>query len=261
MKYAIIPPIVRSGVKEFDIKIEELMSRPEPESYFREVSESINEVKEFKALKESLSDYLYDSSKIKLLYNPILEIYSKPAQNERDFNMILNQAAREKRDEEVDELKKQYKKKIQKLEDRLNKTEATLEKKNATAKMRKQETYISIGESLLGVLLGRRFTRPVSTTMGKYRMGRTASMDAKRIEETVKSLKEEIEEIEDELNKEVTKITEKYDNTLRELEEVIVKPHKGDIEVSSLSLTWVPHWQLTYKDREGNTNTETVTAY
>jgi len=33
MKYAIIPPIVRNGVKEFDIKIEELISRPEPESY------------------------------------------------------------------------------------------------------------------------------------------------------------------------------------------------------------------------------------
>jgi len=247
--------------KELDLKTDELMSRPEPESYFREVPESINEVKEFKALKEDLSNYLYRSSSIKLLYNPILEIYSKPAQNERDFNMILSQAAREKRDEKVDELKKQYKKKIQKLEDHLNKTEATLEKKNATAKMRKQETYISIGESLLGVLLGRRSTRPVSTTMGKYRMGRTASMDAKRIEETVKSLKEEIEEIEDELNKEVTKITEKYDNTLKQLEEVIVKPRKGDIEVSSLSLTWVPHWQLTYKDREGNINTEITIAY
>lgn len=136
-------PPIKLGVldwetaKEFDLKIEELMNRPEPESYFREVPESINELKEFKALKEDLSDYLYRSKSIKLLYNPILEIYSKPAQNERDFNMILSQAAREKRDEKVDELKKQYKKKIQELEDRLNKTEVTLEKKKATAKMRK----------------------------------------------------------------------------------------------------------------------------
>ncbi|GAH96366.1 unnamed protein product, partial [marine sediment metagenome] len=56
-----------------------------------------------------------------MLYNPILKIYSKPAQNERDFNLILSQAAREKRDEEADELRKQYEKKIQKLEDRLSK--------------------------------------------------------------------------------------------------------------------------------------------
>jgi len=74
--------------------------------------------------------------------------------------------------------------------------------------------------------------------MGKYRMGRTASMDATRVEETIKSLKEEIEELENELSKEVRKITEKYDNTLRELEKVIIKPRKGDIEVSSLSLAW-----------------------
>jgi len=260
-------PPIKLGVldwetaKEFDLKIEELMSRPEPKSYFRELPESVNEVKEFKALKESLSDYLYDSSKIKLLYNPILKIYSKPVQNEHDFNLILSQAAREKIDEKADELRKQYEKKIQKLEDRLTKAGASLEKKDATAKMRKQETYISIGESLLGVLLGRRYTRPVSTTMGKYRMSRTASMDATRVEETIKSLKQEIEELKNKLSKEVRKITEKYDNALRELEEVIVKPHKGGIEVSSLSLAWMPHWQLIYKDREGNINTEITTAY
>jgi len=50
MKYAIIPPIVRNGVKEFDIKIEELMNHPEPEGYFKEVPESVNEVKEFISL-------------------------------------------------------------------------------------------------------------------------------------------------------------------------------------------------------------------
>lgn len=50
MKYAIIPPIVRNGVKEFDLKIEELMNRPEPESYFKEVPESVNELKEFISL-------------------------------------------------------------------------------------------------------------------------------------------------------------------------------------------------------------------
>lgn len=94
-----------------------------------------------------------------------------------------------------------------------------------------------------------------------YRMSCTASMDAKRMEETIKSLKEEIEELENELSKEVIKITEKYDNTLRELEEVIVEPRKGDIEVNNLSLTQVPHWQLTYKDREGNINTEITIAY
>jgi len=53
--------------------------------------------------------------------------------------------------------------------------------------------------------------------MGKYQMSRTASIDAKRVEETIKSLKEEIEELENELSKEVIKITEKYDNTLIEL--------------------------------------------
>jgi len=86
-------------------------------------------------------------------------------------------------------------------------------------------------------------------------------MDATRVEETIKSLKQEIEELENELSKEVIKITEKYDNTLKQLEEIIVRPRKGDIEVSSLSLIWVPHWQLTYKGREGNINTEIAIAY
>lgn len=131
----------------------------------------------------------------------------------------------------------------------------------ASADLRKKETYVSIGESILGVLLGRRYTRPVSTTMRKYRMGRTATMDVKKAEETVKSLQEEIRVLEDELNKEIKKITDRYDSTTRELKEVIVKPKRYDIKVKTLALKWIPHWQLTYKDYEGNKHTKAISSY
>jgi len=65
--------------------------------------------------------------------------------------MILSQSAREVRDDEVDALKQNYEKKIRKIENRLRSAEAALEKKKASADLRKKETYISIGESLLGV--------------------------------------------------------------------------------------------------------------
>ena len=137
--------------KQFDLSVEDLTNQYEPDSYFDEVPESINEVKEFNALKKDLADYLYRSRSIKLLYNPDIKIYSKPNQSERDFNMILSQSAREVRDDEVDALKQNYEKKIRKIENRLRSAEAALEKKKASADLRKKETYISIGESLLGV--------------------------------------------------------------------------------------------------------------
>jgi len=239
----------------------ELLSRPEPEAGFDQLPETINEAREFNALKQNLIDHLYRNSSLKLQYNPVLKLYSKQGENERDFQMRLSQLARERRDEEVDKLNKRYETRLQTLEDRLRRTQAMLTKRQADAQARDREVMVSVGESVLGMFLGRRSTRAASTALSKYRMRTSAKMGAQEAEENAKALQSEIDQLQQELKQESDAIAARWEEALKGLEENQVRPSRSDVAVDAFALAWAPHWQVTYRDPKGNSRTELIQAY
>ncbi|HNB03114.1 MAG TPA: hypothetical protein PLV88_02370, partial [Methanoregulaceae archaeon] len=64
----------------------------------------------------------------------------------------------------------------------------------------------------------------------------------------------------DEFEKESAAITARWENAVKEREEIVVKPKKTGIEVTSFFLAWVPHWQITTRDATGTTRTDRVDA-
>ncbi len=244
-----------------DLSQNELVNRPEPDANFEQLPESINEPREFNVLKQDLTDHLYRNCSLKLLYNSVLKSYSKPGENERDFQMRLSQLARERRDEEVDELNKRYEKRLQSLEDRLRRTQAILSRREADAEARKREVMVSVGESVLGMFLGRRSTRSASTAMSKYRQSTSAKMSAKEAEENAKALQGEIDQLEQELKQESDAISSRWEEALKRLEEIQVRPSRSDVEVDIFALAWAPHWQIIYRDPKGNSRIELLQAY
>jgi hypothetical protein len=238
-----------------------LMDRPEPDAYFDELPERINEPREFNAMKKDLADYLYRNSRVTLLYSPVLKTYSLPKENERDFRLRLQQAVREQRDEEVDKINERYDKRLQKLHDRLRRTEATLARKRADAEARKRETMVSVGESVVGMFLGRRSTRAASTALSKHRQRSLAAMGVEEAEAGVEALQQEIKELEGELQEQVAAIRERWEDALSEFEEVAVTPRRTDIQVDVFALAWAPHWQIGYEGRDGAMRSELVPAY
>lgn len=232
-----------------------LLKNPEPDAHFDSVPESINEPKEFKRLENDLEDHWYHNERIHVLYSPVFKEYSRPEETEREFKMRLTQMAREERDEEVDKLNAKYEKKIRKIENKLERAEIKLDKKEAKAGAKKREIAVSVGESVLGMFMGRRSTRAASTALSKYRQSKMAQMDVKEAEEKVEALVEEIEMLENELKEEAAEITEEWDNALEEIEEIPIKPRKSDIQVDLLALAWIPYWNIIYKDNKGTRST------
>jgi DNA repair exonuclease SbcCD ATPase subunit len=241
--------------------LRDLSDRPEPEAYFDDLPQAINESPEFTALRDDLDDYLYRNTGVTLLYSPVLEAYSKPRESERDFRMRLQQAAREKRDEEIDEINERYEKKLDTLEDRLRRYEAKLAEREADVAARKRETVVSVGESMVGLFLGRRSTRMASTALSKQRQAAKAKLRVEEAEDDVKALQEDIEELEEELQEEVAAIQERWEEALETFEEAKVTPRRADIQIDLVALAWVPHWQLTYEARGGIVRTDLVEAY
>ncbi len=243
------------------LEIRDLMDRPESDAYFDELPEAINESTEFTALKKSLDDHLYRNSSVKLFYSPVLKAYSQPNENERDFRMRLQQTAREERDAEVDKISDRYEKRIETLQERLRRSEATLARKEADVSARKRETLVSVGESVVGMFLGRRSTRVVSAAMSKQRQATMAKLQVEEAQDTIEALQQEIKELEGELREEVAVVRDRWEEALSEFEEFPVTPRRQDVQIDLFGLAWTPQWQITYQDRGGVTRTDLVPAY
>jgi len=247
--------------RPLDLPVGDLRQRPEKDAFFDEVPESINESPEFTSLRDDLADYLYHNSSITLLYSLPLEAYSKPKESEREFRMRLQQMARETRDEEIDEINARYEDRLEKVRDRLRREEADLAQREADVSARKRETLVSVGESVVGVFLGRRSYRMASTALSKQRQAAKAKLQLEEAKDDVMELEEDIKELEEELEEEVAVARERWEESLTDLEEHDVRPRRKDVQISLFGLAWAPHWQITYRDRSGATQTELVEAF
>ena len=173
----------------------------------------------------------------------------------------LKQTGREQRDSEVDKLNDRYSQRLQRLEDRLRRLDQSIARKQADAEARKGEVAVSVGESVLGMFLGRRSTRAASTALSKYRQSRSATMTLEQDKATAETLRSEIDELRKELQEEAAVISDRWDQTVSKLEQVPVRPSRNDIQVSFFALAWTPHWQITYSDRDGSLRTGIEPAF
>jgi hypothetical protein len=222
-------------------------------AYFVKLPTTLDEAAEFSSQKKALEDFLYANWFVSVFYSPALKVYSRPDESQRDFQLRLQQAAREKRDAELDEINDYYEAKLEKLDERLRRVEATVARKDADARARGQEAWVSIGESIFGTLGGRRRSmyRGLSTYMSKRRMASQKKIEVEEAEDTLATLEEQIAALEDEGKAELEAARERWEKALQELQEVPVKPRRSDIRVELFALAWAPHWAVSVAGAEG----------
>ena len=246
--------------KSEEIKISNLLTKPEENAKFGEISGNINDSKDFNELKKNFADFIFYNSNFKLYHSPLIKIYSKPRESKSDFILRITQMARERRDEEVDKIEEKYSKDLQKLKEKLERSQEVLLKKQATANSLKQEAMVSAGESVIKIFMGRRSTTSASKAMNKYQKSKTVAIDIQEAQKDIETLNKEMELLENKLKIEVESIKERREKEISEIKEVLIQPKKSDIEIKIVSLAWIPYWEITYK-KEGKLNTEIIPAY
>ncbi len=241
-----------------DIRIRELLDRAEPDAFFDELPDTINESKKLTTLRNALSDYLYRARSLRLLYNPATKLYSRPDESEREFRARVSQVARELRDAEVDTLEGRYRSRIRTLEDRLRNARVALERSENTARQRKQDALITAGETVFSLFSGRR--RSISSAARKVTQATTTKSDINAAEEKVSDVESDLEAMRTQLKRETEAIVERWESTIDTFEEMPITPRRTDVQVSLFALAWVPTWYIVY--RSGNvTQTAAVPAY
>ncbi|MEJ2077204.1 MAG: F0F1 ATP synthase subunit gamma [Acidobacteriota bacterium] len=201
-----------------------------------------NEEREIRNAMRDLADHLYRSCRLTLLRSTALGTFSQPGEDRRDFILRLTQSAREARDQEIDQLRQKYDRRLDQMMDRLRRAETALAKKEADAQARKRELLTSVGESVLGMFLGRRSLRAASSSLGKYRMQTASDLARKEAEEKVEDLQGDVNELKRELQEQADVTARRWEEAAQALEEVTVTPRRTDVSVDRVSIGWIPCW-------------------
>jgi hypothetical protein len=223
---------------------DDLEAEPVRGARFAPLPDAAVKAKSYDAWSKALEECLYRTRKCELFRSDTIGAVSSPGESERDFRIRLTETAREKRDEQVEALRKKYGVKIAQLQERIRRAEQAKQVQADQARQQTLSTVIHAGTAVLGMFFGRaRSLRSMSAVGTAARgAGRTyqEQQDVARAEETVATLQKQLADLNAELETEVDNLQERFDPEAGELEVLGLKPRKTDVEVRFLTLAWAP---------------------
>jgi hypothetical protein len=254
-----------NAAEEVNSPLGELGQRPAQTSslqgpFFAPAPEAANSAVEFKGIAKALADWLYYNSHLTLLAHPDLDLVQQPDESEQEFKQRLQHAARERRDAEVDALRKRYTAQIEKVETRLRRQERELEQDESDYDARKRESLIATGEMLLTLLTRRRVYRTASWTASRNRLAQQSKMELSESRQELDELEAELAQLQAKLEEEIVRITPRWVDILKALTPQTLRPRRSDVEVKTVGLAWVPSWLFTYV-QDGETHSTAVPAF
>jgi hypothetical protein len=195
----------------------------------------------FTDLERSLKETLLASETMTLYVNPGFKIYSGIGESRDAFVSRVKKLSEDAADKEVAGLRDKYLKKQRRLEDKIERETLDVERAQSEVGSRKQETLLTVGESLLGMFLGgRKSTRVLSRTTRQHRMTGTAQSRLRQEEAQLKNAQDELAQLVEDLGREVDGIREEKESLAEEIKEFPVTLERDDVRVDEVALLWIP---------------------
>lgn len=171
---------------------------------------------------------------------------SNPQETKGEFLAGLAQAAREKRDLEVEQLRRRYSSKFNTLNNRLMRAEQAMMREKEQSQSSKIQTAISFGTAILGAFLGRKAVSASSagrfgTAMRSASRVRKESMDVHRAQDTLEATKLGLAELDQRLQEDIERIEATFDPDSENIQEILVKPKSSDMTLEFFGLVWMPY--------------------
>ncbi|MDH3533421.1 MAG: ATP-binding protein [Gammaproteobacteria bacterium] len=228
------------------LSIADLDSNPEPGASFTDCPRSAMQEKNYADWEKQLKRWVRQNESIALYRSKTHSLTSEPGESEGEFRARLQQAASEKRDQEVAKLRKRYAAKATTLENRLLRAEQAIQREAQQSSKKKIDTAISFGTAILGAVLGRkRLSTATASRMGTAI--RTASGarkeagDVARAQETAEKVRADLAALNEALEAEVAALDTAYDAQTEALTEIPIRPKTTDIHVPLIGLVWMPY--------------------
>ncbi len=190
--------------------------------------------------ERDLADALYRGRTLAIPSCAALGLVGAPAEDERSFRIRMRDLAREKRDAEVEALRTKLDAKVRTIEERIAKARQRLAKEQEDVDQKQRDTWMSVGASVLGGLLGgrRRGLSSVTSALGKASKISDEKADVARAADDVARLEAELQRLRDETETQAAEIAQRWDADLLPIEKVEIAPRKSDVRVKFLALGW-----------------------
>jgi hypothetical protein len=213
---------------------------------FGELPSVAEKAKSYSKWNKDLLRWIRQNRPLTLYRSKRFKLTSGPEESKSEFLARMAQAAREKRDLEVEKLRRKYSSKFDTLQNRLMRAEQAIMREQEQAKSKKIETVISFGTAILGAFMGRKAVSTRSATrfgsaMKSAGRMRKESMDVARAQETAAAVKQDMAELDERLQADIESLEATFDPAAEALEEVLVKPKSTDITLDLFGLTWMPY--------------------
>jgi len=212
---------------------------------YADLPKAAQNVSNYRKWNKDLLRWVCQKRPLVLWRSKTLGMVSQLGESEGEFRLRLAQVMREKRDLEVEKLRKKYDKQFTTLKDRLLRAEQAIAREDEQAKASKMQTAISFGSAILGAFLGRKAVsatsaQRVGTAMKSASRVQKDKMDVVRAKERADAVRLRLSELDERLQEDIDAIKFSMDAEAEELEEISVKPRSTDITLQIFGLAWMP---------------------
>ncbi len=215
-------------------------SEPVRDSRFADLPPELQKSRNYRSWNKELKEYLYRSQEMNVWKCEELDQYSEPNQTLGDFKVQLEQRASEKRDDEVETLRKKYENKFATLRDQIRRAGDRVEVEKEQYQQSRLSSVLSVGSTLMGALLGRKISRKASTSVRSYSRASKEKSDIDRAKDNLDAKQDELEKLSREFDEAVNELQDKLAVENLEFVELTVTPRKSDISVKDFGVCWLP---------------------
>jgi hypothetical protein len=244
-----VPSLERSGLVHWEeyetqpIDPRRVSGEPFNNGIFGDLPPGLADAKRLTALKRELTDMLYTTTRLKVPYNSTLDIYADPDGDFSAFRAQVQQAARERRDAEVDVLTRKFETVLDRLEAQMQRKTQRLESEKRELANIKREELFTTGEAVLGLLKGRTaFTLSRMSRASVYKQ--RSKGQAESLELDVQQAQIEMDRAQQDFEAGLRAINEKWAKVATQVEEYHITPYKKDISIDLFGIGWIPFWYL-----------------
>ena len=239
-------PVALEWDNAVEFELDDLQTAPVPGAEFADLPSEANEVMSYRSWNRDFLRWVRINRPLTIYRSELFSQTSRVNESEGEFRARLLQVAREKRDLEIEKLRRKYSSKFSSLNDRLRRAEQAIAREEEQAKSKTLATAISFGTAILGAFLGR---KTVSTTSAS-RMGtamksaggiRKERMDVARAEETAEAIRDQLNQLELQLQGDIQNLEETYEPASEEFKEIKLKPQATDMILRVFGLAWLPY--------------------
>lgn len=213
-------------------------SAPEAAEFLALPPKSVGKAR-FRSYGKQLRNHLYQTQPTMLYRCKSLKLSSRPDETRSQFASRVQLAHREQRDAAVETMRARFATKVQRLEERVRRAEARVDREKSQYDEQKLQASISMGATVLGAIFGRGgIGRATTTARGASRVARERQ-DVLRAEDALEDLRRDQRDLEIEVEEEIRALRAEQERQEPEIEEIVVRPRKSDLEVAGLSLLWM----------------------